>query len=171
MQWNRESGPSLSSLPSIKPVSPVMNTNITQPPRQGASARDRHDTWVPWNRERPQAPPMSPRRDQDGFGSRYNSAPQTQRDNDHGAAGSSQPRREGFRERGPQFSERSNSRLGLRDREGSAVNQKPHRQGASKPKSQSRAPKSLKRPAPEVYIPSTVPVGTLSKILKVKLGM
>lgn len=171
MRWDRESGPSLSSLPTIKPTPPqTADTNTTLPSRQGTGARERHDTWVPRNDDRQQRPPMAPRRMQEGPEPRYNPTPQTQWNNDRNAAGSSRPRREGFRNRNSQFSEGSNSRSHFWDNPGSAVNQKPHREQALKPKPQARAPKAFKRPAVEVYIPSTVPVGTLSKILKVRLG-
>jgi hypothetical protein len=84
-------------------------------------------------------------------------------------AGTSRRRQEGFKDRPSRFSERGNSRSGFRDSGGNAVNQRPSTEQAPKQKLH-KAPRLLKKPAMEVYIPSTVPVGALSKILKVRLG-
>lgn len=170
MHWNRDSAPSLSSMPTIQRVAQTASDPMfDRPSLQGAAARDTHDIWAPRRGDRQQNMPSLPRSEQKQSGSTYTSMPQTQWDDDRTSPGSSRPRRGDIRDRTSHFSGNGHSRSSFRDTVGSAVNQKPTRQQAPKPKPLAKGPKTFKRSAVEVYIPSTVPVGTLSKILKVRL--
>ena len=149
-------------MPPRKPTAPSSFPKFTRPPRQDDGTRNGNNTRMPRVGDRQEVLEPTPRREQ-----RYSQSTQT--DGVYSDAGTSRRRQEGFRDRVSRFSERGNSRSGFRDSAGNAVNERPTTEQGPKQKPQ-KPPRLFKKPAMEVYIPSTVPVGALSKILKVRLG-